>query len=80
MPKKEQSLSQKEQAYLGLMVIAGIILYQTHGDLKKHMLDCSGKSATLIKVVVTVACGVLIEIILRGLDMFHLGKVAASTM
>lgn len=77
---KQRKLSQKEQAMVMAIGIASFILYQTHKDLKGHMKDCADKSSTLIKVVVTVACGVLIEIILRGLDMFHLGKVAAASM
>lgn len=79
MSRKQKSLSQKEQVIISLMGAGVFGLWQMHSQLKSHLDDCAKKSQVVAQIAKAILVAVVIELILRGLNMFQLSS-AVKTM
>lgn len=79
MSKKQQSLSAKDQLFISAIGVFGVLLFNANNQMKAHIEDCAKKSQIVAQIAKAILVAVVIELILRGLNMFQLSS-AVKTM
>lgn len=77
MTNKRRSDRKDQAMYLGALLLAAG-MFQVHQEVKKHIEDCSAKSALVVKILSGVGIMVFGELILKGFSLFKLAGIVAG--
>lgn len=68
----DRKSQRKDQAMYLAAALLAVGMFQVHQEVKKHITDCSAKSAMVVKVLSGVAIMVLAELMIKGFSLFKL--------